>query len=203
MAINFNESRTKENLMRAFAGESQARNRYSIAARTAQKQGMYAVSQIFLFTADQERAHAERYYELLKKSAGETIRIDGGYPVAHFDSVEKLLRSAEHNELEEYDNVYPAFGNIAKEEGFIEEATAFYQIAEIEKVHAERFGKIAMLLENNRYYESPEEEEWMCLNCGHIFHGRLVPNVCPVCHYEKGYFIPADLAPFLEHEFLK
>lgn len=203
MAINFNESRTKENLMRAFAGESQARNRYTIAARTAQKQGMYAVSQIFLFTADQERAHAERYYELLKKSAGETIRIDGGYPVAHFDSVEKLLRSAEHNELEEYDNVYPAFGNIAKEEGFIEEATAFYQIAEIEKVHAERFGKIAMLLENNRYYESPEEEEWMCLNCGHIFHGRLVPNVCPVCHYEKGYFIPADLAPFLEHEFLK
>ena len=189
--------------MRAFAGESQARNRYTIAARTAQKQGMYAVSQIFLFTADQERAHAERYYELLKKSAGETIRIDGGYPVAHFDSVEKLLRSAEHNELEEYDNVYPAFGNIAKEEGFIEEATAFYQIAEIEKVHAERFGKIAMLLENNRYYESPEEEEWMCLNCGHIFHGRLVPNVCPVCHYEKGYFIPADLAPFLEHEFLK
>ena len=105
--------------------------------------------------------------------------------------------------MEEYDNVYPAFGNIAKEEGFIEEATAFYQIAEIEKVHAERFGKIAMLLENNRYYESPEEEEWMCLNCGHIFHGRLVPNVCPVCHYEKGYFIPADLAPFLEHEFLK
>lgn len=203
MAINFNESRTKENLMRAFAGESQARNRYTIAARTADRQGMYAISQIFLFTADQERAHAERFYGLLKKSAGETIRIDGGYPVDHFDSVEKLLRTAEHNELEEFDSVYPAFGDIAKEEGFIEEATAFYQIAEIEEIHAKRFGRLAGLLEKNQYYESPKEQEWMCLNCGHIFRGRLVPNVCPVCRYEKGYFIPAELAPYLEHGFFK
>lgn len=203
MAINFNESKTKENLMRAFAGESQARNRYTIAARTARKQGMYAVSQVFLFTAEQERAHAERYYELLKKSAGDTIQISGGYPIDHFDSVEKLLRAAEHNELEEFDDVYPSFGDIAKEEGFIEEATAFYQIAKIEEIHAKRFGKLAELLESNKYYESTDEQRWMCLNCGHIFYGRLVPNICPVCHYEKGYFIPADMAPYLECEFLK
>lgn len=202
MAMNFNESKTRENLMRAFAGESQARNRYTIAARAAEKQGMYAISQIFLFTADQERAHAERYYKLLKKSAGETIKIDGGYPVDHFESVEKLLRAAEHNELEEFDDVYPAFGDIAKEEGFIEEANAFYQIARIEEIHAKRFGKLAELLEGNQYYVSTDAQDWMCLNCGHIFHGKRVPNVCPVCHYERGYFVPAELAPYLESGFL-
>ena len=94
MAIDFMKSRTRENLMRAFAGESQARNRYTIAAKTAKEQGMYAVSQIFLFTADQERAHAERYYQLLKKSSGSTIAVDGAYPVDHSDNVTKLLEAA-------------------------------------------------------------------------------------------------------------
>lgn len=203
MAVNFNESRTKENLMRAFAGESQARNRYTIAARTAEKQGMYAISQIFLFTADQERAHAERYYQLLKKASGTTIQIDGGYPVDHFDSVPELLKAAKHNEMEEYDKVYPSFGDIAKEEGFAEEAAAFYQIAKIEKIHGQRFGKLAELLEEGRYYERPSEEEWMCLNCGHIYRGKMVPVKCPTCHYERGYFVPVSLAPYLECEFLK
>lgn len=203
MAINFEESRTKENLMRAFAGESQARNRYTIAAKTAKKQGMYAISQIFLFTADQERAHAERYYQLLKKSSGTTVQINGGYPVDHFDSVSELLKAAEHNEMEEFDNVYPAFGDIAKEEGFTEEASAFYQIANVEKIHGQRFRKLAELLESGEYYESTGEEDWMCLNCGHIYHGKMVPVKCPACHYERGYFVPVRLAPYLECEFLK
>ena len=203
MAMNFNESRTKENLMRAFAGESQARNRYTIAAGAAKKQGLYAVSQIFLFTADQERAHAKRFYDLLKKSAGETIQIDGSYPVDHFDCVKKLLRAADHNELQEFDDVYPAFGNIAREEGFAEEAAAFHEIAKIEQIHAKRFGKLAKLLESGKYFESSDGKDWMCLNCGHIFHGKAVPNVCPVCRHEKGYFVPAELAPYLECGFLK
>ena len=203
MAVDFKESRTKENLMRAFAGESQARNRYTIAAGTAKKQGMFAINQIFLFTAEQERAHAERFYDLLKNLSGTTIQIDGGYPVDHFDSVTELLRAAQHNEMEEFDNVYPAFGDIAKEEGFIEAASAFYQIAKIEEIHGKRFGKLAEMLEQNRYFESDTEQEWMCLNCGHIQRGKLVPEACPVCHHEKGYFIPVTLAPYLECEFLK
>ncbi len=193
MAIDFMKSRTRENLMRAFAGESQARNRYTIAAKTAKEQGMYAVSQIFLFTADQERAHAERYYQLLKKSSGSTIAVDGAYPVDHSDNVTKLLEAAKHNELEEFSDVYPAFGEIAKEEGFLEESTAFYQIAKIEEIHAKRFEKLAELLEKGEYYESAKEQDWMCLNCGHIYRGKMVPDVCPVCRYEKGYFIPAEL----------
>ncbi|MDD3403080.1 MAG: ferritin family protein [Hespellia sp.] len=198
MAIEFKDSKTKENLMRAFAGESQARNRYTIAAETARNQKMYAISQIFLFTADQERAHAKRFYDLLKNLSGATITIDGGYPVDHYDRVVELLQSAEHNEREEAEDVYQNFGNAAKEEGFLEVASAFFQIAKIEAVHAERFGKLANLLETNRYYECENSEEWMCLNCGNIHHGKMVPEVCPVCREERGYFIPLELAPYME-----
>ena len=117
MASHVKNSKTKENLMKAFAGESQARNRYTFAAEEARKEGLYAVSQIFLFTAEQERAHAERFYELLKEMAGETIEICGGYPIDKQDSTEELLYAAQHNEYEEADDVYQSFGDVAKEEG--------------------------------------------------------------------------------------
>ena len=129
MAVNFSESKTKENLMRAFAGESQARNRYTIAAERAEEEGMYTIADVFRYTADQERAHAERFYDLLKDLSGETIHIDGTYPIDQQDSLEGLLRAAEHNEHEEYADVYQAFGDTAKTEGFPEVASAFYQIA--------------------------------------------------------------------------
>ncbi|MCI9228908.1 MAG: rubrerythrin family protein [Dorea sp.] len=202
MAIDFKVSKTRVNLMRAFAGESQARNRYTIAADAAKKQGLYSVSQVFLFTADQERAHAERYYDLLKNLSGTTIDISGGYPVDHFDNVVELLKKAEHNELEEADDVYQAFGNEAKAEGFTEAAATFFQIAEVEAIHARRFGKLAELLEQNKYFESDLSGKWMCMNCGHIQAGKMVPAVCPVCRYEQGYFIPVEIAPYLGFDFL-
>ncbi len=203
MAINFNESKTKENLMRAFAGESQARNRYTIAAETALKQKMYAIHRIFLFTADQEKAHAERFYDLLKNESGCNIQIDGAYPVDHHDSIEKLLKAAQHNEMEEFEDVYPEFARVAEEEGFLEVSLAFRGIAEVERIHGERFGKVAKLLEENRYYEREDDTAWMCLHCGHIQYGKLVPPMCPVCKHDRGYFIPADLAPYLAPELLK
>lgn len=196
MAIQFKNSKTKENLMRAFAGESQARNRYTFSAEEAKKQGLYAVSNVFLFTADQERAHAERYYELLKEASGETIEICGGYPVDKQDTVVGLLEAATHNEFQEYEDAYQAFGNTAKEEGFLEIASAFYQIAEVEQMHGKRFEKIAQMLKDGSYFESPEEDKWMCLNCGYIHTGKKVPQVCPSCRYEKGYFIPLSFAPY-------
>lgn len=203
MAVDFKESKTRENLMRAFAGESQARNRYTIAAEAAREQGLFAVNQIFLFTADQERAHAKRFYDLLKNLSGTSIHIDGSYPVDHSDSVTDLLKAAQHNEMEEAEDVYVAFGETAREEGFIEASSAFLQIAKVEAIHGKRFGKLAELLENNLYFESREDQEWMCLNCGHIHHGKLVPEVCPVCRHARGYFIPASLAPYLECGFLE
>ena len=194
MAVNFSESKTKENLMRAFAGESQARNRYTVAAERAEEEGMLTITDVFLYTADQERAHAERFYELLKGLSGETVHIDGSYPIDQQDSLEGLLRAAEHNEHEEYADVYQAFGDTAKEEGFHEAASAFYQIAEIEHIHEKRFGELAEMLETNTYYNSDNVSKWMCTNCGYIHEGQLAPKVCPVCRHEQGYFIPYTLA---------
>ena len=153
MAVNFSESMTKENLMRAFAGESQARNRYTIAAERAEKEGMLTIAEIFRYTADQERAHAERFYDLLKDLSGETIHIDGSYPVDQQDSLTGLLRAAEHNEHEEFADVYQTFGKTAKEEGFSEAASAFFQIAEIEHIHEQRFAKLAEMLESGSWYQ--------------------------------------------------
>ena len=194
MAVNFSESMTKENLMRAFAGESQARNRYTIAAERAEKEGMLTIAEIFRYTADQERAHAERFYDLLKDLSGETIHIDGSYPVDQQDSLTGLLRAAEHNEHEEFADVYQAFGRTAKEEGFSEAASAFLQIAEIEHIHEQRFAKLAEMLESGSWYQPQSVSKWMCTNCGYIHEGRLAPKVCPVCRHEQGYFLPYSMA---------
>ena len=190
------DSKTKVNLMKAFAGESQARNRYTFAAEAARLQKMYAIANVFEFTADQERAHAKRFYELLKDLTGETIEITGGYPVDLQPTIEELLCAAKHNEYEEADDVYMAFAEVAKQEGILEASSAFLQIAKIEKIHGNRFAKLGDMLKSGMYYQQPEGGEWMCLNCGHIHKGMLVPEVCPVCRHEKGYFIPTELAPY-------
>ncbi len=196
MSIEFENSKTKENLMRAFAGESQARNRYTFAASQAKKNNLYVVEAIFKFTADQEKEHAEIFYNHLKEMAGKNINIEGGYPVDISNSVIDLLRSAQHNEYEEHDSVYKSFGDIAKEEGFPKVAFSFHNIANIEKVHGDRFGKFADLLEKNELFVSNVECEWMCLNCGYVFKGEKAPEVCPVCDHNKGYFIRLEMVPF-------
>lgn len=194
MAVNFSESKTKENLMRAFAGESQARNRYTFSAETAQKQGMFSISGIFRYTADQERAHAERFYDLLRQFSGESIDADGSWPVDLQNTLIGLLRAAQSNENGEYTDVYPKFGDIAREEGFLEAASAFYQTAEIEHTHEQRFKILADMLEQNLFFNSPENSKWICTNCGYIHEGRRSPDVCPVCRHEKGYFLPYSMA---------
>ena len=112
------------------------------------------------------------------------------------ESLEAVLRAAEHNEHEEYADVYQAFGDTAREEGFLEAASAFYQIAEIEHIHEQRFGKLAQMLENDTWYKGTEVRKWMCTNCGYIHEGKLAPELCPVCRHEKGYFIPYELAGY-------
>lgn len=194
MAVDFMTSKTKENLMRAFAGESQARNRYTIAAEQARQQGMYTIADIFEYTADQEKAHAKRFYALLKQCSGEGIHIDGRYPVDGQEGLPEQLRAAEHNEREEFSDVYPAFAEKAKEEGFFEVAATFQQIAEIEHVHEKRFGKIAEMLEKNTWYNGENMRKWMCTGCGYIHEGMQAPGFCPVCHAELGYFIPYEMA---------
>lgn len=198
MAVEFKNSETKENLMRAFAGESQARNRYTIAAGQAREQKQQVIEQVFLYTADQEKEHAEIFYKYLKELGGETIHIDGGYPVDISDDLAELLRMAQHNEYEEHDDVYKRFGDKAQEEGFSKIAASFHMIAEIEKYHGNRFGKFAEWLEQNRLHISDVKTGWICLNCGYIYEGTQVPEKCPVCDHDKGYFIRLELSPFAE-----
>jgi rubrerythrin len=128
--------------------------------------------------------------------AGETIHIDGGYPVDISEGIVDLLRFAVHNEYEEHDDVYKNFAKIAKEEGFESIAGSFQMIANIEKCHGDRFAKFAQLLEENKLFISDVETAWMCLNCGNIYYGTQPPKECPVCHEDRGYYIRLSLAPY-------
>lgn len=196
MAVDFRNSETKDNLMRAFAGESQARNRYTFAAAQAKKEKLQVIEAVFKYTADQEKEHAEIFYNHLRELTGETIHVDGGYPVDITESIPKLLRMAQHNEYEEHDSVYKAFGEKAKEEGFMRVANSFFMIAEIEKVHGDRFGRFAEWMEQNRLFKEERKQSWICLNCGYIYEGEEAPLKCPVCEHDQGFFVRLEQSPF-------
>lgn len=189
-------SETEKNLMRAFAGESQARNRYTFSASTAKNEKLPVIEAVFRFTADQEKEHAEIFYNYLEELSGETIHIDGGYPVDLSQKTVDLLNYAAHNEFEEHDVVYKTFGEIAEKEGYNQIANTFFQIAGIEKIHGDRFRMFADLLEKNQLFVSEAETGWLCLNCGYVHHGTKAPAVCPVCKHAQGYFIRLELAPY-------
>lgn len=195
--MDFRNSETKTNLMCAFAGESQARNRYVFAASQAKKEHLHVIEAVFTFTAAQEKEHAEIFYHQMKELAGENITIDGAYPIDLYDSMYDVLKAAQHNEYEEYDPVYKAFGDKAKEEGFSRTAAIFHNISAIEKTHGDRFGRLAQMLKENKLFVSDVETGWMCLNCGYVFHGKEAPAVCPVCEHDRGYFIRLELTPFI------
>lgn len=196
MSKNLKESETLKNLMRAFAGESQARNRYTYAAGLAKRKGLEVLEQVFLFTADQERAHGKVFYDLLQPLAGQTIQVDGGYPVDLYSDMLDNLKAARHNENEEHDTVYANFGRIAAQEGFDAIAHTFTMIGGVEKTHAQRFDRFAKLLEEDKLFVSEVETGWMCLNCGHIVHSTVAPAMCPVCKHGQGFFIRLEMAPF-------
>lgn len=198
--MEFRNSETKDNLMRAFAGESQARNRYTIAASQAEKEKLHVIAAVFQFTADQEKEHAEIFYRYLSELSGENITVDGAYPVDLAKDVAGLLRMAQHNEYEEYKDVYRQFAEKAEEEGFQNIASSFRRIAEIEKVHGDRFSQFAELLEQGKLFVSDVETAWMCLACGNIIYGTKIPDQCPVCHHDQGFFIRLELAPYSEYK---
>lgn len=194
--MDLKSSESARNLMRAFAGESQARNRYTIAAAQAKAEGHYALEAIFNYTAGQEKEHAEIFYKHLAPCAGDSITIDGGYPIDIAPTTAGLLRMAQHNEYEEYGDAYPAFAEVAKKEDFSAIAASFELISKIEKTHGDRFGRFAEFLESGKLYVSDVKASWICLNCGHIYSGLTVPPKCPVCEHDRGYFIRIELSPF-------
>ncbi len=194
--MELKNSVTKENLLRAFAGECQARTRYDFAAAAAKEKKLEVLQYVFLYTAGQEKEHAEVFYQHLKKAGCENVVIDAGYPVDLTEEPLKLLELARDHELDEHGDIYPAFAEKAEEEGFAEIARHFRQIAEIEKVHADRFGRFARLLADGKLFVSDVETGWMCLNCGHVFQGKKAPERCPVCDHDQGYFIRLELSPY-------
>ncbi len=196
--MDLQNSQTKISLMKAFAGESQARNRYVFAASLCKSKNLTVVQQAFLLTAQQEQEHAKVFHDFLKPLEGQKVTILADYPVDGSSEPEKLLRIAHENEYEEYGKIYPEFAETAKQEGFANIAAAFSNIATIEKTHGDRFLRIADYLANNRLFSDETVQQYMCLNCGHIHTGKDVPAKCPVCLHDRGYFIRLSFAPFLQ-----
>lgn len=196
MSILLKDSETKGNLLRAFAGESQARNRYVFSGAEAKKQNLYVVQAVFNYTAAQEKEHGELFYYALKELSGSNIAIDANYPIDLHATTLELLRAAQHNEYEEWEHDYAEFGKVARQEGFTSIAKTFEMIAAIEKTHGDRFGHFADLIEKDKLFKSDTEVEWLCLNCGHIHTGTSVPSLCPVCKHDQGYFIRREFSPF-------
>ena len=194
--IPLKDSLTMHNLMRAFAGESQARNRYTFAAKIAHEKKLPILENLFKLTADQEKAHAKVFYDFLKDCTGENIEITASYPVDYGCDVAFQLEKAHHNEYEEYEDVYPKFAQIAEEEGFLPIAHAFREIAKVEKVHGDRFHYYLELLQNGSLFQADTQTTFICTNCGYLFEGETVPTLCPVCKEEQGYFIRISEAPF-------
>lgn len=197
MPTDLQHSETAKNLMRAFAGESQARNRYDMAAGICRKQELQVLEFVFQFTAKQEQAHAKVFWKHLRELNGQTLTVDGGYPVEVTNDVTELLRAAQHDEYEENSPVYPTFADIAQREGFPEVAASFQKIAAIEGIHGERFGLFAQQLEAGTLFVSDVKTGWMCLNCGHVQESLIAPKTCPVCGHGQGWFIRLELAPYL------
>lgn len=181
-------SKTAANLMHAFAGESQARNRYTYFASIAKKEGFVQIQNIFLETADQEKEHAKRLMKIANTELkGETVYVDGNFPVLMGTTAENL-KAAAAGENEEHTDMYPSFAKIAKEEGFDDIADVFSSIAVAEKHHEERYLKLLAALENGTTFKRDTKVIWKCNNCGYIHEGLEAPEKCPACDHPQAHF---------------
>ena len=176
---------TEKNLLKAFAGESQAKNRYEFAAKVAKKEGLEQISGIFLETALQEKQHAKRFFNFLE---GGELEITAAYPAGITGNTAENLKAAAEGENEEWEDLYPAFAATAKEEGFPEIAAAFTMIAKVEAEHEKRYRKLLENLEKGMVFEKDGEVYWLCRNCGYIHKGKAAPVKCPACLHPQAYF---------------
>lgn len=184
-------TKTAENLLKSFAGESQARNRYTFYASIADKEGFKQIKNIFVETADNEKEHAKRFYKLLLEGLNNDlplmIEINAAYPVAQGTTLDNL-KAAANGENEEWSILYPAFAQTAEQEGFPEVAAAFKMIASVEKKHEARYKKLAENITSNAVFKKPEKILWKCANCGYIHEGPEAPESCPACLHPQSYY---------------
>lgn len=179
------ETETEKNLLKAFAGESQARMRYDYFAKQAKKDGLEQMSSIFEETALNEKEHAKRFFKFLE---GRPVEITATYPAGKIGTTAENLKAAAMGENEEWTELYPEFAKIAEEEGFSEVASAFKFIAKVEEEHERRYLKLLKNLEEGKVFEKDGVIIWKCRNCGYIHEGQKAPDNCPACLHPKAYF---------------
>ncbi len=182
------ETKTEQNLLKAFAGESQARNRYTYFASVAKKEGYEQISAIFQETADNEKEHAEIFFKHLKDSEGMPVEITASYPAGMISKTEDNLLAAAEGEKEEHTILYPEFAKVAEEEGFKDIAESFIEIAEVEEQHEKRYRKLLENVEAKKVFKKDEPSKWKCRNCGYIHEGDHAPDECPACKHPQSYY---------------
>lgn len=178
-------TRTEKNLLDAFAGESQARNRYTFFASVAKKEGYEQIAGVFEETANQEKEHAKRFFKFLE---GGMVEITAKYPAGMIGTTAENLKAAAEGEHEEHAVLYPEFAKIAAEEGFPKVAATFLAVAQVEAEHEARYRKLLDRVEDGKFFEMDEEILWQCRNCGYITKGKKAPELCPACLHPKAFF---------------
>jgi len=178
-------SRTEKNLLKAFAGESQARNRYTYFASIARKEGYQQISSIFEETADNEKEHAQVFFKYLE---GGPLEITATYPAGIIANTEDNLLAAANGEAEEWGKLYPEFERIAREEGFLDIATSFKEIAEVEEHHEKRYRQLLTNVKEGKVFKKDSSVKWKCRNCGYIHEGTEAPEFCPACKHAREYY---------------
>lgn len=183
--MNLKGSKTEKNLLASFAGESQARNRYTYFASAAKKEGYEQISAIFLETADNEKEHAKRFFKYLK---GGMVEITASYPAGVIGTTLENLAASAQGEHEEWTVLYKEAAETAREEGFKEIAVQFEEIAEVEEKHEQRYLKLQENIKNKTVFKKDTEVEWKCRNCGYIHRGKEAPDICPACKHPQAYY---------------
>ena len=178
-------TKTEQNLLKAFAGESQARNRYTFFAKQARQDGFEQIAAFFEETAAQEQQHAKTFFKFLE---GGMVEITASYPAGVIGTTAENLLEAANGEHEEWDELYPEFARIATEEGFTKIATAFKLVSTVEKTHEERYRKLLQNIENDEVFNRSEKAVWVCRNCGYVFYGEKALANCPCCNHPQAYF---------------
>ncbi len=178
-------TQTEKNLLKAFAGESQARNRYTYAAKVAKKAGFEQIAAIFTETADNELQHAKVFFKYLE---GGPVEITATYPAGKLDDTAKNLLAAAEGEHEEWSELYPTFAETAQKEGFAEIAASFRMIARVETEHEARFRKLLDRVTKDEVFTRREPTRWKCINCGYVHEGTEALDVCPACKHPRGHF---------------
>jgi len=178
-------SKTEQNLLAAFAGESQARNRYTMAAKIAKKEGFEQIGAIFMETADNELEHAKVFFRQLE---GGEATITAGYPAGVVGGTLEQLKSAAAGERMEWTTLYTGFGDVAEQEGFKDASRAFKKIAEVEKWHERRYNKLIEAVQAATVFKKPQTVLWKCRNCGRVIEAAEAPEICPSCDHPRAYF---------------